>query len=71
MRFLRSRAHFATVPVCIHLDHCNTYEGCIRAIQQGATSVMLDASLKPFDENVRLTREVVRAARLLRCGRGG
>lgn len=63
MRFLRSRAHFATVPVCIHLDHCNTYEGCIRAIQQGATSVMLDASLKPFDENVRLTREVVRAAR--------
>lgn len=63
MRFLRNRAHFATVPVCIHLDHCNTYDGCIRAIQEGATSVMLDASLKPFDENVKLTAEVVRAAK--------
>ena len=33
-----------TVPVAIHLDHCPTFEGCVRAIQYGATSVMLDAS---------------------------
>lgn len=62
MSFLCSRAQAASVPVCIHLDHCNTYDGCIRAIQAGATSVMLDASQKPFEENVRLTNEVVRAA---------
>ena len=62
MRFLRNRAETATVPVCVHLDHCNTYDGCIRAIQWGATSVMLDASLKSFEENVALTREVARAA---------
>lgn len=66
MRFLRGRAEAASVPVCIHLDHCNTYDGCIRAIQEGATSVMLDASQKPFEENVKLTNEVVRAAHA--CG---
>ncbi len=66
MRFLRNRAEGSKVSVCIHLDHCNTYEGCIRAIQWGATSVMLDASQKPFEENVTLTQQVVRAARA--CG---
>lgn len=62
MCFLRDRARAAHVPVAIHLDHCNTYDGCIRAIQAGATSVMLDASHRSFEENVRLTNEVVRAA---------
>lgn len=66
MRFLRDRAETASVPVTIHLDHCNTYEGCIRAIQGGATSVMLDASLKPFNENVRLTKKAADAAHA--CG---
>lgn len=62
MRFLRDRAEMSSVPVAIHLDHCNTYDGCIRAIQWGATSVMLDASMKPFEENVRLTALVVKMA---------
>ena len=66
MRFLRVRAESSTTQVCTHLDHCNTFEGCIRAIHEGATSVMIDASSKPFKENVRLTKEVVRAAHA--CG---
>ncbi len=59
---MRSRAHRASVPVAIHWDHGGTYEQMIVAIQAGFTSVMIDASLLPFDENVALTRKVVEAA---------
>jgi fructose-bisphosphate aldolase class II len=59
---MRSRAHRSSVPVAIHWDHGGTYEQMIVAIQAGFTSVMIDASLLPFDENVALTRKVVEAA---------
>ena len=59
---MHSRAHRSSVPVAIHWDHGGTYEQMIRAIHSGFTSVMIDASLKPFDENVALTRKVVEAA---------
>ncbi len=57
-----SRAQRATVPVAIHWDHGATYEEAIRAIQLGFTSVMIDASLTPFDENVAVSRRVAEAA---------
>ena len=50
------------MPVAIHWDHGGTYEQMIPAIQAGFTSVMIDASLLPFDENVAITRKVVEAA---------
>jgi fructose-bisphosphate aldolase class II len=59
---MRSRAHRSSVPVAIHWDHGGTFEQMITAIQAGFTSVMIDASLLPFDENVALTRKVVEAA---------
>lgn len=59
---MHARAHRSSVPVAIHWDHGGTYEQMIQAIQAGFTSVMIDASLKPFDENVALTRKVVEAA---------
>ena len=59
---MRSRAHRASVPVAIHWDHGGTYEQMITAFQAGFTSVMIDASLLPFEENVALTRKVVEAA---------
>jgi fructose-bisphosphate aldolase class II len=59
---MHSRAHRASVPVAIHWDHGGTFEQMIVAIQAGFTSVMIDASLLPFDENVALTRKVVEAA---------
>ncbi|MCK2035966.1 ketose-bisphosphate aldolase [Microbacterium sp. SSW1-49] len=59
---MHSRAHRASVPVAIHWDHGGTYEQMIMAIKAGFTSVMIDASLLPFDENVALTRKVVEAA---------
>lgn len=51
-----------TVPVAIHLDHGSSFEKCKAAIDAGFTSVMIDASHHPFEENVRLTTEVVKYA---------
>lgn len=55
-------ANHTDLPIVIHLDHGATYGQAIHAIHLGFTSVMIDASLKPFEENVAITREVVRAA---------
>jgi ketose-bisphosphate aldolase len=60
--YLRARSAASPVPVIIHLDHCPTFEGCIRAIKYGATSVMIDASMKSFEENVAITNKVIEAA---------
>lgn len=59
---MHSRAHRSSVPVAIHWDHGGSYEQMITAIKAGFTSVMIDASLLPFEENVALTRKVVEAA---------
>lgn len=48
-----------TVPVAIHLDHGSSFDSCKRAIDVGFTSVMIDASHHPFEENVAITKEVV------------
>ncbi len=56
------RAHRSRVPVTIHFDHGANIEQMLLAIQTGFTSVMLDGSLLPFDENVALTRKAVEAA---------
>ena len=50
------------IPVALHLDHGMTYSVIINAIKNGFTSVMIDASSQSFDENVRLTKEIVKAA---------
>lgn len=46
------------VKVCVHLDHGEDFEYCKRAIELGFTSVMIDYSTKPYEENVAGTREV-------------
>jgi len=50
------------IPVALHLDHGRNYESCVAAIDAGYTSVMIDGSSLPYDENVELTREVVKYA---------
>ncbi|MCD8240668.1 MAG: class II fructose-1,6-bisphosphate aldolase [Oscillospiraceae bacterium] len=47
------------LPICVHLDHGDSYELCRSCIDGGFTSVMIDASGKPFEENIALTRQVV------------
>lgn len=48
-----------TVPIILHLDHGKTKEACIGAIDAGFSSVMFDGSHLPFEENLRITKEIV------------
>ena len=50
-----------TVPVALHLDH-GSYDGCVKCIEAGFTSVMFDGSHFPFDENVAKTKAVIELA---------
>ena len=51
----------ATVPVVMHLDHGSSYELAMKAFRAGYTSVMIDGSHHVFEENIEITKEVVRA----------
>ena len=51
-----------SIPVCLHVDHGQSFETCQKAIDAGFTSVMIDASKKDLDENIKITREVVNYA---------
>jgi fructose-bisphosphate aldolase class II len=50
------------LPICLHLDHGDSFETCKSCIDGGFTSVMIDASSKPFEENIEITRKVVEYA---------
>jgi fructose-bisphosphate aldolase, class II len=53
-----------TVPVAIHLDHGSSFESCAKAIHAGFTSVMIDGSHFPLEENIALTKKVVELAHI-------
>ena len=55
-------ANSAKVPVCVHLDHGEDFDYCKRTIAHGFTSVMIDCSTLPYEENAAGTAEVVRYA---------
>lgn len=59
---VKKYAENSPIPVVLHLDHGKNFESCVAAIEGGYTSVMIDGSSLPFDENVELTREVVKYA---------
>jgi len=50
------------LPICVHLDHGEDFEICKSCIDGGFTSVMIDGSKHPFEENIKLTSEVVKYA---------
>jgi fructose-bisphosphate aldolase, class II len=52
----------STVPVAIHLDHGSSFDKCKAAIEAGFTSVMIDASHFSFEENIKITQQVVEYA---------
>lgn len=52
----------SSIPIVLHLDHGRDFESCKAAIDGGYTSVMIDGSSLSFDENMELTREVVKYA---------
>jgi fructose-bisphosphate aldolase, class II len=59
---VRQRAHRSSVPIAIHWDHGGNYKQILIAIQSGFTSVMIDGSMLPFEENVAISRRVADSA---------
>ena len=55
-------ANNAKVPVCVHLDHGTSLDMVYKALRLGFTSVMMDASAMPYEENLRLTKMITEAA---------
>jgi ketose-bisphosphate aldolase len=54
----RVLAEKSPYPVCLHLDHCTEVDFCKRCADAGYTNIMIDASKHPFDENLKMTKEV-------------
>ena len=57
-----AEAKKASVPVCLHLDH-GSYEGCLKCVEAGFSSIMFDGSHYPIEENVAKTKELVKITR--------
>ncbi|MGA2545853.1 MAG: class II fructose-bisphosphate aldolase [Rectinemataceae bacterium] len=58
----RAIASAVSIPAVLHLDHCTDVEYCKRCVDAGYTSIMIDASKKIFEENVKATHEVAEYA---------
>lgn len=62
---VRAEAEKASVPVCLHLDHGNSFELAVRAMKAGYTSVMIDGSGEDFENNIAVTKKVVDVAKAI------
>ena len=62
MKLIEAAVEDTDLPIVVHLDHGPDFETCKSCIDGGFNSVMIDASSKPFEENVALTRQVVEYA---------
>ncbi|MED4240522.1 ketose-bisphosphate aldolase [Priestia megaterium] len=60
--YVKHRAYVSKVPFVLHLDHGGSVKDVMRAINCGFTSVMIDGSMLPYEENVQLTKKVVEIA---------
>ena len=59
---VKDYAHNSKVPVAIHMDHGGTINDVMRAIRNGYTSVMIDASVQAYEDNLEITKQVVELA---------
>ncbi|UOO36822.1 class II fructose-1,6-bisphosphate aldolase [Oscillospiraceae bacterium CM] len=62
MKLIEAAEADTGLPICVHLDHGESFDVCKSCIDGGFTSVMFDGSKHSFEENIRLTREVVEYA---------
>ncbi len=62
MKLIEAAVIETNLPICVHLDHGDTFELCKSCIDGGFTSVMIDGSKHSYEENVALTRQVVEYA---------
>ena len=61
-------AKAASVPVCVHLDHCESLDYMAQALEIGFTGVMYDGSALPYEENLANTKKAVAMAKNYNCG---
>jgi len=62
MKLVEAAVEDSGLPICLHLDHGEDFEICKSCIDGGFTSVMIDGSKHPFEENIALTKKVVEYA---------
>ncbi len=62
MKLIEAALIETDLPICVHLDHGDSFELCKSCIDGGFTSVMIDGSHLPYEENIALTRKVVEYA---------
>ena len=62
---VKAEAEKVPVPVCLHLDHGNSFELAVQAMKAGYTSVMIDGSHENFENNIAITKKVVDVAKAI------
>ena len=66
-KLIEAAVSLSTIPIAVHLDHGDSFELCKECIDEGFTSVMIDASHEPFEKNVEICRKVVEYAHKHNC----
>ncbi len=66
-KLIEAAVSLSTIPIAVHLDHGDTFELCKDCIDEGFTSVMIDASHEPFEKNIEITKKVVEYAHKHNC----
>ena len=66
-KLIEAAVSLSTIPIAVHLDHGDSFELCKECIDEGFTSVMIDASHEPFEKNVEICRKVVDYAHKHNC----
>ena len=66
-KLIEAAVSLSNIPIAVHLDHGDTFELCKECIDEGFTSVMIDASHEPFEKNVEITKKVVEYAHKHNC----
>jgi fructose-bisphosphate aldolase class II len=66
-KLIEAAVSLSNIPIAVHLDHGDTFELCKQCIDEGFTSVMIDASHEPFEKNVEITKKVVEYAHKHNC----
>ncbi len=61
-KLIEAAVSLSTIPVAVHLDHGDSFDLCKQCIDEGFTSVMIDASHEPFEKNVEICKKVVEYA---------
>ncbi|MGC8744248.1 MAG: class II fructose-bisphosphate aldolase [Verrucomicrobiia bacterium] len=66
-KLIEAAVSLSNIPIAVHLDHGDSFELCKECIDEGFTSVMIDASHEPFEKNVEICRKVVEYAHKHGC----